>query len=109
MICGTRKKGYSNIVRAKLNSFKKEWGTFNIIEGCCPDSADAYAEAWAKENNISIKHFPGTDGTYLKRNIEMVKEADRIIAFWDGFSYGTCHTIAWANHLGKLVEIVMLR
>ncbi len=110
LICGTRKKEYDNIVRSKLNFLVHSLNQdFEIIEGCCPDSADQYAEDWAKENNIKVNHFPSNPGNYLKRNIEMVKTCDKVIAFWDGWSYGTCHTIATAVSLGKQVEIVMLR
>jgi len=115
LICGTRKKGYDNLVRAKLNSILPVYGIFEIIEGCCPDSADEYAEQWViegtvnSEKEIKVNHFPSNSGNYLKRNIEMVEQADKVIAFWDGFSYGTAHTIATAVSRGKKVEVVMLR
>ena len=95
LICGTRKKGYKELVFKELNKLKSNKPT-SIIEGCCPDSADEYAENWAKENNINIQHHPSTLGNFLKRNIEMVNKADLVIAFWDGYSYGTAHTIAQA-------------
>ncbi len=107
LICGTRKKGYEEIVRKKLDDIMwyqralvKDWKPSLIIEGCCPNSADVHAEVWAKENEVEIKHFPSHSGNYLKRNIEMVDELsdkDLVIAFWDGFSYGTAHTIALAT------------
>lgn len=106
LICGTRKKGYDKIVRAKLNSIE---GEFETIEGCCPNSADQYAEEWARENEFKLFHFPANKGNYLKRNIEMVEACDRVIAFWDGFSYGTAHTIATAVFMCKPVEVVMIK
>ncbi len=112
LICGTRKKGYGIIVRMKLNEIKLSsdvrWNDFEIIEGCCQDSADVYAEDWAKDNNIKVHHFPSTSGNYLKRNIEMVELTDEVIAFWDGFSYGTAHTIATAVSRGKPVKVILL-
>lgn len=108
LICGTRKKGYDLLVRTRLNGLKDEWKDFEIIEGCCPNSADAYAEKWAIENAIKVNHFPSTSGNYLKRNIEMVEIADEVIAFWDGFSYGTAHTIAQATKKKIHVEIIEL-
>ena len=105
LVCGTRGKGYEDLVFEKLDKLfrnKKacsvkgsDWKP-SIIEGCCPDSADSYAEKWAEREGIVINHFPSTSGNYLKRNIEMVNEATLVIAFWDGFSYGTAHTIAHA-------------
>ncbi len=113
LICGTRnsklpnrnRTDYGWLVRQILRNLK-EREEFEIVEGCCLDSGDAYAEEWAKENNIKVNHFPSTTGNYLKRNIEMVKACDEVIAFWDGFSYGTSQTIATAVRLNKPVTIV---
>jgi len=106
LICGTRKRGYSEVVENTLNKIIGEID--EIIEGCCPDSADAYAEKWAADHEIAIHHFPSNTGNYLRRNIEMVKTADKVIAFWDNFSYGTCHTVATAIRLNKPVEIIKI-
>ena len=114
LVCGTRKKikGYTELVKNQLDSIEKYYAPDIkidcIIEGCCPDSADIYAEEWAKEHNIEIKHFPANSGNYLKRNLEMIKECDRVIAFWDGWSYGTAFTIAHALNQLKKPLIVML-
>ena len=103
LICGTRKKGYDKLVRAKLNSIEEE---FEIIHGDCKDSADVYAQKWAWGNEVKEEPYPSTPGNYLKRNIEMVKVCDKVIAFWDKFSYGTCFVISRAFILGKPIEIV---
>lgn len=104
LVCGTRGKFNENFVKEKLNRvmwnervFREGFKPDFIIEGCCPDSADVYAEKWAEELNIEIQHHPSTSGSYLKRNIEMCLKADLVIAFWDGYSYGTAHTIAQAT------------
>lgn len=104
LVCGTRGKASQEIVSEILNKMTnqkrglyKDWKVTSIIKGCCPDSADVYAEKWAKDNDVTIIHHPATNGNYLKRNIEMVKKCTRVIAFWDGFSYGTAHTIAQAT------------
>ena len=110
LICGTRKKkDYAQLVFNILNELDKD-GEFledlEIIEGCCFNSADEWAEVWCKEAKVKIHHFPSTSGNYLKRNIEMVEQADRVIAFWDKFSYGTCHAIATAVMMNKPVKII---
>jgi hypothetical protein len=109
LVCGSRGKfqNYRELVRAMLDRYKIT--IFKIIEGCCPDSADQFAEEWAKENNITIKHFPANTGNYLKRNIEMVHACDIVLAFWDGFSYGTAHTIATAKLNRKEIFIIPLQ
>ena len=103
-ICGTRKKGYAPLVREVLGHFVIDKHD-TVIHGDCPDSADRYADEWAAEREYSIEKFPGTPGNYLKRNIEMAEACDICIAFWDGFSYGTAHSIAWVTKLKKSVII----
>ena len=115
LVCGSRKRGYKELVFKELDEILKSYREFYgpywkpecIMEGCCPDSADTYAEEWAEKNEISIERHPASKGTYLKRNIEMIKSnPSEIIAFWDKFSYGTCHTIATAVLMGKPVTII---
>jgi len=116
LICGSRsKKDYKDVVFKQLNKLLKSYRTYIddwkpecIIEGECEDSADIYSKEWAKENNIEVKPFPSEKGKYLKRNIEMVKLADEVIAFWDGFSYGTAHTVAQAILHSKPVTLIKI-
>jgi hypothetical protein len=116
LVCGTRTtkcpNAYLQLVCTALRQFweyKVEEGmSFEIIEGCCPSSADEYAEIWANKHNIKLNHFPSTTGNYLKRNIEMVEIADEVLAFWDGWSYGTAHTIANAVMKGIPVQVVKI-
>jgi hypothetical protein len=115
LVCGTRGKGFKpELIKERLNSrhscdyslnpsgSEMEWV---IIEGCCPDSPDVIAEEWAREHNVEVKHYPANSGNYLKRNIEMVDDCTMVFAFWDGFSYGTAHTIATAVMKKKPVAI----
>ena len=107
LICGTRKQGYRKIVWDVLDEALRKYGAeLEIIEGCCPDSADDYAEQWAQLSGVKIQHFPSHSGNYLKRNIEMVHACDGIVAFWDGWSYSTCHTIGQAVLRDKRIRIV---
>jgi hypothetical protein len=117
LICGTRESSrtpdiYPFLVGQELDKLKlssdARWKDFEIVEGCCPNSADEYAERWAEKNNVKINHFPSISGGYLQRNIEMVKVADEVIAFFDGFSYGTSQTIATAVRLNKPVKIITI-
>ncbi len=119
LICGTRKKGYKELVFSNLDtmyfskqamaSSEKGFKPNSIIEGCCNDSADVYAEEWAKLKDVPIQHHPSTSGNYLKRNIEMIKKASLVIAFWDGYSYGTAHTIAQAVMRNIPVKVINLK
>lgn len=110
LVCGTRKKGYEHIVQNTIRQYINDYEqyTIEIIEGCCKGSADEYVENYLKDTDIKIHHFPSSSGNYLKRNIDMVKECDEVIAFWDGFSYGTSHTISQSVLNNKRVRIIQV-
>src|SRR3990167_4813311 len=103
MICGTRgiklRESHKNMIHAELAGNE-------LIEGCCKNSPDEEAEQIATRDGIKIHHFPSTKGNYLKRNIEMVAMADEVLAFWDGFSYGTAHSVAQAVMQKKKVYVI---
>jgi hypothetical protein len=116
LVCGSRNSlNYSDEVSEVLDGFLKksrelfgqpDWKPMCIIEGECPCSADVYSKWWAEKNGIPVKPFPAENGDYLKRNIRMLNEKpNEVIAFWDGYSYGTCFTIARALAKGISVTI----
>lgn len=51
----------------------------------------------------------GGRGAGYKRNVDMARVADKLIAFWDGKSKGTQHMINIMNGLGKPVHVVRYR
>ena len=123
LVCGSRIKNnpkYKEVVFRELNRIygmyqelidKGLWKLECIIEGECPNSADVYAKAWANQNNIPVKPFPSTKGNYLTRNTEMVMELvddDELLAFWNGYSYGTAQTISQAIMQGRTVTVIDL-
>lgn len=64
--------------------------------------ADRLGEQYAKERGYSIRYFPADwDGkgrsAGFVRNEEMAKNADALVAFWDGQSRGTKHMIEIAE------------
>lgn len=68
--------------------------------------ADALGERFAKELGCPIEVYPadwagkGKAAGYI-RNIQMAKEADEVVLFWDGVSKGTAHMlqICIENHV----------
>lgn len=73
--------------------------------------ADYLGGKWAHENNIPCKVFTADwemhgNAAGPIRNQEMAREADILIAFWDGKSRGTKNMIDNANQLGLEVHIV---
>jgi len=81
-----------------------------VVSGGAP-GADSLAEKWAKENKKMLTIYPadwlnlGKKAGYV-RNTDIVKNSDMIIAFWDGKSKGTKHTIGLAQKMGKECKII---
>ena len=72
--------------------------------------ADRLGERYAKERGYKIRYFPADWDTYGKsagyrRNVEMASNADALVAFWDGVSYGTKHMIDIAKEKGLAIRV----
>ena len=77
--------------------------------------ADAMAERYAHERGLPVKVFlpkfktdksiPYHPRWYLERNKEIVDYSDHVLAFHDGKSKGTLHTINYARKTGKPVDV----
>jgi len=101
---------------------------FNITEECCGEApgADTLGRVWAEEKGIPVVSFPAdwdnldVPGAIIRvnawgkkynvragkdRNTKMITYADAIIAFWDGSSPGTRHSIREAERLKKPIFI----
>jgi len=76
---------------------------------------DSLGENYAVINDIPLKKFPAQWDLYGKsagyrRNADMAKYADALIAIWDGKSKGTTHMINEAKKKGlKLYIKTMVR
>ncbi len=82
-----------------------------IVSGTA-NGADKLGEKYASEKGYPIKQFPADWDKYgksagYKRNEEMAKYADALIAFWDGKSRGTKHMINLAKRYELKVKIVI--
>ena len=71
--------------------------------------ADSLSERWAKENNIQTKIFIPDWNRFNKaagyiRNEQIIKESDKVIAFWDGKSKGVCRAPQHQNEYKKRVS-----
>ena len=87
---------------------------FRISEVVCGDArgVDLMGSHWANVNGIPIKHFPANwdlgKSAGFRRNEEMAKYADCLIALWDGQSRGTEHMIEYMRMLHKKVIVYTL-
>lgn len=73
--------------------------------------ADVLGEQWATNKRIPLERYPADWQKHgraagMKRNYEMAKNADALIAFWNGKSKGTEHMIAHAREIGLKVHVV---
>ena len=80
-----------------------------VLSGCAK-GPDTLAVAWAAEHDIPVHWFPPAWQTLgraagMIRNIEMAKNAEALIAVWDGESAGTAHMIETARKHGLQVYI----
>ena len=72
--------------------------------------ADTLGERYAKDRGYTVEYYPadwekfGRSAGYL-RNEEMAKNADALVAFWDGKSKGTGHMISLARKHGLKIRV----
>ena len=99
----------------KMDQLTKKVTTRIVVVSGTARGADQLGEAWARARGHAIEQFPadwenlGRSAGY-RRNVEMVatlKERDAVVAFWDGKSKGTKHTIDIASALPGIKVIVV--
>ena len=87
-------------------------GTTEIVSGGAK-GIDECAEAYAKTVGLPLTKFLPDYEKYgkaapLKRNLEIISYADRVIAFWDGKSHGTKFVIDNCKKANKPVVVHLL-
>ncbi len=111
IIAGSRTiTNYHHVEKAiALSGFKPT----EIVSGTAR-GVDQLGEIWAKNNNIPVAQYPADWDRYGKsagyrRNEVMAKNADALIAVWDGSSKGTVHMIELAKENGLKVYVHTVR
>lgn len=74
--------------------------------------ADSLAQRYANERLIPMTVFLPDWDKYGKaagmiRNKDIIKDAEHVIAFWNGFSKGTANSIQLAKKLNKRLTIIV--
>lgn len=97
-------------LEAMLDSLVAGFGFTTIVSGGA-NGADSLGERYAKERGMkTIIHLPDwkTHGKAagMIRNKDIVRDADMVVAFWDGKSRGTRNSIGIAQKTKKNVLIV---
>jgi len=112
IIAGSRSFNQYDLIKAKLDFyFSNRLPAVEIVSGTVR-GADVLGEHYAKEHNLKVKKFLANWDLYGKRagiirNEQMAKEADALVAFWDGHSSGTKHIIDKMKKMEKPVRIVL--
>jgi len=83
-----------------------------VVSGAAK-GADSLGERWALENNIQTLIFPAEWDKYGKRagyirNESIIKSCDYAVAFWDGESKGTAHSLFLCKKYNKYVDIIKI-
>ena len=107
-VVGSRTFTNYQLLEQELDSYRLS--ITRIISGGAK-GADMMARRYAKENNITIREYIPNWNLYgksagYKRNVFIVDDADQLIAFWDGSSKGTRHSIDLAQKRGIPVRII---
>ena len=102
LVCGSRDIKDGPFIFHALDALNP-WPTC-ILSGMAR-GPDKIAAAWAKHRGVPLEPYPADwarYGTYagFRRNLEMLEKAERVVAFWDGKSKGTEHTVKHARLLG---------
>ena len=117
IIAGSRDFNNYEYLRDKVDEYLKSnpSNTLEIISGTAR-GADTLGSIYAEEHNIHLTEMPAQWEMYgrsagIIRNNEMInyasasREKGVLIAFWDGKSRGTEHTIREARKQGLEVKV----
>jgi predicted Rossmann fold nucleotide-binding protein DprA/Smf involved in DNA uptake len=104
-IVGSRGWQDADAIRAYVDSLPN--GTTVVSGGAL--GVDSIAEHAADKRGLAVVDVPDYarygGKAPLVRNEQIVAAADRVVAFWDGKSTGTAHTIGLARKAGKPVDV----
>jgi hypothetical protein len=110
IIAGSRKfSDYDLLERTMDKALSTVQDDITVVCGKAKGS-DTLGEQYAKEHGYEVQYFPADWNRYGKvagyiRNTTMAKNADALVAFWDGESPGTKHMIETAQSLGLRVRV----
>ena len=81
-----------------------------IILSGCARGIDRMAIRWAREQGLNVERHPAKwmehgQAAGFKRNEQMVRIADGLLAIWDGVSSGTAHCMGRAHAKGIPMEV----
>ena len=107
-IIGSRDFINYNFLKENLEPYKPK---ITLVVSGGARGADKLGEQWAVENKIETLIFLADWDKFGKRagyirNEDIIKNCDCCIAFWDGKSKGTAHSISLCEKLKKPFKII---
>lgn len=108
LVCGSR--SWESIAKIGVRFVNLPDEPIEILHGGAR-GADKLADLLARKMGFAVRVFPAQWRKHgrragILRNIAMLDEKpDLVLAFWDGFSRGTKHTIAEAERRGIPTEV----
>lgn len=113
IIAGSRDFKDYELLKNKCDKILKNQKNVLILSGKA-EGADTLGEWYAKERGHTLIEFPAKWDKFgrsagIKRNIEMSKNADALICFWDGSSKGSKHMISVAKEKNLKIRIILFK
>jgi hypothetical protein len=108
VVCGSRTITDRGAIASKIRALPR--GAVVLTSRTYGASAAARDAALARGLHLEVwtaltERFRTNEAAYFARDEEMIRSADRVIAFWDGSSSGTAHELEYARRIGKPVEL----
>ncbi len=103
--------GSRTITQLSIDPYIPE-NTTEIVSGGAK-GVDTLAREFAEKNGLPLTEILPDYARYkraapLKRNEEIARYADEVLAFWDGCSKGTAHTIQAFRKQNKKVTVIQI-
>jgi hypothetical protein len=101
-----------SIIKDQISKLENKYNfKINSIISGGAKGIDTFAEDYSKKYNYNFKLYPAYWDTFGKkagyiRNVEMAKNADILLAIWDGKSKGTKHMIDIAKKENLIVDLI---
>ena len=110
IVAGSRNYTDKRRVFDLLNRLHLNKSNLEIVSGLAA-GPDTFGKQWAEVNDVPVHEFPADWKKYGKsagyrRNEDMAKFADALLAFWDGESRGTMHMINLAKQYQLKVAVI---
>ncbi len=100
IIAGSREISDPELIQQAVNL--SGFDVTTVLSGCAA-GVDSLGAEWARGQSIPVEEYRvnWTDrGAGFRRNLQMARAADGLIAIWDGQSPGTRHMIRVAKSRG---------